>query len=153
VKIPSGASSSLRESSLWTAGGLHHHTTARGPDGTRGFAGAASDAKALVVAWVELTTVRALAPADARARVLLDTTRYSNDSIVYEIAPGPDGALRPREVLTRDRISNLSPPPMCHARGARALGKLRGGGGGGGGGGGKKVWAHWKAMVKAHTIA
>jgi hypothetical protein len=111
VKITRGTSSSLRESPSWTAGGLHHHAAARGPDGTRGFAGAAraaSAAKALAAARAELATARALAPADARARALLDSTRYSNDSIVYEIAAGPDGALRPREVPPR---SHLQLPP------------------------------------------
>jgi hypothetical protein len=132
AKITRGTSSSLRESPSWTAGGLHHRAAARGPDGTRGFVGTAIAAQALTAAWAELATARALAPADARARVLPDNTRYSNDSIVYEIASGPDGALRPREVPPRDRTSNLPPPP----RRARALGKLRGNGGGGGGRGG-----------------
>ena len=122
LKNTHGTSSSLRESPSWTAGGLHHHAAARGPDGTRGFVGAASVAKAVVAARAELATARALAPADARARALLDSTRYSNDSTVYEIALGPDGVLRPREVPPRDRTSNLPPPP----RRARALGKLRG---------------------------
>jgi hypothetical protein len=111
VKITSGTLSSLRESPSWTAGGLHHRAAARGPDGTRGFVGTARAAKALTAAREELATARALAPADARARALPDYTRYSNDSIVYEIAPGPDGALRPREVPPRDRTSNLPPPP------------------------------------------
>jgi hypothetical protein len=91
---------------------------------------AARVAKALVVAWEELATARALALANVRAWALLDHTRYSNDSIVYEIAPRPDGALRPREVPPRDRTSNFPPPP----RRARALGKLRGSGG--------KAWAY-----------
>ena len=133
VKITCGTSSSLRESPSWTAGGLHHRAAARGPDGTRGFVGTARAAQALTAAREELATARALAPADARARALADNTRYSNDSIVYEIAPGPDGALRPREVPPRDRTPNLPPPP----RRARALGKLRGSGGGGSGRGGR----------------
>jgi hypothetical protein len=109
VKIAIGASSSLRESPSWAAGGLHHHATARGPGGTQGFAGAASTVKALAAPRVELALARALAPADARARALADSMRYSNDSIVYEIATGPDGALRPRKVPRRDRTSNFSP--------------------------------------------
>ena len=133
MKITRGTSSSLRESPSWTAGGLHHRAAARGPDGTRGFVGTARAAQALTAAREELATTRALAPADARARALADNTRYSNDSIVYEIAPGPDGALRPREVPPRDRTPNLPPPP----RRARALGKLRGSGGGGSGRGGR----------------
>ena len=116
VEITRGTSSSLQESPSWTAGGLQRHAAARGPDGTRGFAGAAGLAKALAAARVEPA-----APPDS--------TRYSNDSIVYEIAPGPDGALRPREVPPRDRTSNPPPPP----RRARALGKPRRSGSGGGG--------------------
>ena len=128
MEITRGTSSSLQESPSWTAGGLQRHAAARGPDGTRGFAGAAAGAaKALAAARAELATARALAPADARARALPNSTRYSNDSIVYEIAPGPDGALRPREVPPRDRTSNLPPPPThqgnARARGAWALGR------------------------------
>ena len=157
VKITSDTSSSLRESPSWTAGGLRPRAAARGPDGTRGFAGAAAGAaKALAAARAELATARALAPADARARALPNSTRYSNDSIVYEIAPGPDGALRPREVPPRDRTSNPPPPP----RGARALGKLRGscsGGGGGrrggGGGGGRKASGGGGSAGKARAYA
>ena len=87
----------------------------------------------------KLATARALALADARAWALPDSTTFSNDSVVYEIVPGPDGALRPRKVPPRDHTSNLPPPPGMHrgkarARGAWPSGKLQAGGDGGGGG-------------------
>jgi hypothetical protein len=103
-------------------------------------------ARALAVVWAKLATVRARTLADARAWALPDSTTFSNDSIVYEIALGLDGALRPREVPPRDHTSDLPPPPGTHrgkarARGAWPPGKLQAGGDGcGGGGGGGKAW-------------
>jgi hypothetical protein len=147
VRIIGGTSSCLRESPSWTARDLQH-PAARGPDSTRGFAGAAHAARALSAVHVELATARALALADARARALPDLTTFSNDSIVYEIVPGPDVALQPREVPPRDHTSNLPPPPGMHqgkarARGAWPSGKLQAGGGGGSGGdGGGKARAY-----------